>query len=76
MSKGGTEQILINAMFPNLTLKELERYSRQMQLPGFGEEAQQKLKNSTALVTGVGGLGGTAALYLAVAGIGKLILIA
>ena len=62
-------------MLPNLTPKELERYRRQIQLPGFGEEAQQKLKNSTALVTGVGGLGGTAALYLAVAGIGKLILV-
>ncbi|NEQ39996.1 MAG: HesA/MoeB/ThiF family protein [Okeania sp. SIO3I5] len=59
----------------DLTPKELERYSRQMMLPGFGEEAQQQLKSSTALVTGVGGLGGTVALYLAVAGIGKLILV-
>lgn len=58
-----------------LTPTELERYSRQMQLPGFGEEGQTKLKASTALVTGVGGLGGTVALYLAVAGIGKLILV-
>ncbi len=58
-----------------LTPKELERYRRQIMLPGFGEEAQQKLKSATALVTGVGGLGGTAALYLAVAGIGKLILV-
>ncbi len=62
-------------MNPHLTLKEIERYRRQIQLPGFGEEAQQKLKASTALVTGVGGLGGTVALYLAVAGIGKLILV-
>jgi molybdopterin/thiamine biosynthesis adenylyltransferase len=62
-------------MIPYLTPKELERYRRQIQLPGFGETAQQKLKASTALVTGVGGLGGTAALYLAVAGIGKLILV-
>lgn len=44
-------------------------------LPGFGEEAQKKLKATTALISGVGGLGGTAALYLAVAGIGKLILV-
>ncbi|HBB36096.1 MAG TPA: protein hesA [Cyanobacteria bacterium UBA8803] len=58
-----------------LTPTELERYQRQMMLPGFGEEGQRALKASTALITGVGGLGGTVALYLAVAGIGKLILV-
>jgi len=58
-----------------LTPKERERYSRQMQLPELGEAGQNALKNSTALVSGVGGLGGTVALYLAVAGIGKLILV-
>jgi molybdopterin/thiamine biosynthesis adenylyltransferase len=46
-----------------------------MMLPGFGEDAQRRLKSVTALVTGVGGLGGTAALYLAVAGVGRLILV-
>jgi len=58
-----------------LSPTEIERYRRQMQLPGLGETGQLKLKDTTALVTGVGGLGGTAALYLAVAGVGKLILI-
>ncbi len=58
-----------------LSPTELDRYRRQMMLPGFGETGQQRLKETTALVTGVGGLGGTAALYLAVAGVGKLILV-
>jgi molybdopterin/thiamine biosynthesis adenylyltransferase len=58
-----------------LTPIELERYRRQIMLPGFGEEAQLRLKNSTVLVTGVGGLGATAALYLAVAGVGRIVLL-
>ncbi len=58
-----------------LTPKELERYSRQIQLPSLGKQGQEALKNTTAVVSGVGGLGGTVALYLAVAGIGKLILV-
>lgn len=62
-------------MLPALTPTELERYRRQIMLDGFGETAQLKLKHTTALVTGVGGLGGTAALYLAVAGVGRLILV-
>ena len=44
-------------------------------LPGFTEDHQKRLKNSSALVAGVGGLGGTAALYLAAAGIGRLVLV-
>ena len=58
-----------------LTPKERERYRRQMQLPELGESGQNALKHTTAVVSGVGGLGGTVALYLAVAGIGKLILV-
>ena len=52
-----------------------ERYRRQLMLHGFTNDHQRWLGNSTALVAGVGGLGGTAALYLAAAGIGRLILV-
>ena len=58
-----------------LTPGEKTRYSRQLMGQGFTEEKQEALKNSTVLVAGVGGLGGTAALYLAAAGIGKLIIV-
>ncbi len=58
-----------------LTHMERERYRRQLMLRGFTTDHQRWLRNSTALVAGVGGLGGTAALYLAAAGIGRLILV-
>ncbi len=57
-----------------LSEREKERYKRQLMLPGFAMRHQERLRDSTALIAGVGGLGGTAALYLAVAGIGKLVL--
>jgi molybdopterin/thiamine biosynthesis adenylyltransferase len=41
-------------------------------LGGFTPEHQKRLKDATALVAGIGGLGGTAAVYLAAAGIGKM----
>jgi molybdopterin/thiamine biosynthesis adenylyltransferase len=44
-------------------------------LRGFTTDHQRWLRNSTAIVAGVGGLGGTAALYLAAAGSGGLILV-
>jgi molybdopterin/thiamine biosynthesis adenylyltransferase len=52
--------------------RELERYRRQLMLRGFTPDHQRKLKDATALVAGIGGLGGTAAVYLAVAGIGRM----
>ncbi|KAA3438227.1 HesA/MoeB/ThiF family protein [Rufibacter hautae] len=48
------------------------RYSRQLQLPGFGPEAQQKLNKSNVLVVGAGGLGVPVLQYLAGMGIGTL----
>lgn len=55
-----------------LTQAEIFRYSRHMLLPKVGLEGQQKLKNTSVLIVGVGGLGSSIALYLAAAGIGPI----
>ena len=51
------------------------RFIRQIQLPGFGPEAQSALADSTIAVVGAGGLGSPVIAYLAASGIGKMILI-
>ncbi|SVD08853.1 uncharacterized protein METZ01_LOCUS361707, partial [marine metagenome] len=57
-----------------LTDLEREVYSWQTTIEGFGVEGQQKLKNSSVLISRLGGLGGLVAYELAAAGIGRLIL--
>jgi len=51
-----------------------ERYSRQMLLPGWGQEGQQRLAGRTAVVVGCGALGSHIAAHLARAGVGRLVL--
>ncbi|MBL6750179.1 MAG: molybdopterin-synthase adenylyltransferase MoeB [Nevskia sp.] len=55
-------------------MNDLSRYSRQIVLREIGVNGQQLLRDSSALVIGVGGLGAAASLYLAAAGIGRLLL--
>jgi adenylyltransferase/sulfurtransferase len=52
-----------------------EIWSRQMAIPGFGEEGQKRLEESRVAILGLGGVGGPAALYLAAAGVGELVLV-
>ncbi|CAI2175944.1 18088_t:CDS:2 [Funneliformis geosporum] len=56
----------------DLSLDEYTRYGRQLILPGFGKSGQLKLKNTSILIVGAGGLGAPVAIYLAAAGVGKL----
>lgn len=60
------------ATSPILSAQELQRYARHLVLPDFGLEKQAKLKQSSVLVIGAGGLGSPILLYLAAAGIGKI----
>jgi len=53
---------------------QLLRYSRHILLPEVDVAGQQAILDSTALIIGAGGLGSPAAMYLASAGVGTLIL--
>ena len=52
--------------------RELERYARQLVLPEWTGQVQERLKASTAIVIGAGALGSPAATYLACAGVGRI----
>lgn len=53
---------------------DLLRYARQMLIDGWGEEGQKNLRNSTVFIAGAGGLGSPVSIYLAVAGVGKIVI--
>ena len=59
-------------MLPELSHKEIHRYSRHLLIPDVGLEGQQKLKAASVLIIGTGGLGSPVALYLAAAGVGRI----
>src|SRR2546427_9928402 len=51
---------------------EIRRYSRHLILPEVGLSGQKKIRGTSVLCIGAGGLGSPIAMYLAAAGIGKL----
>ena len=55
-----------------LTNDEKARYARHLILPQVGELGQKKIKSSSVLVVGAGGLGSPVLMYLAAAGIGRI----
>ncbi|KDR79056.1 hypothetical protein GALMADRAFT_138015 [Galerina marginata CBS 339.88] len=55
-----------------IPLQDYQRYGRQMILDGFGLPGQVKLRHSSVVVVGAGGLGCPALQYLAAAGIGRI----
>jgi len=57
-----------------LSSNEQIRYLRQLILANFDTNSQLKLKNAKAFIVGAGGLGSPVALYLAAAGVGKIVL--
>jgi len=58
-----------------LNSDELERYDRQIMIPGLGEKGQEKLKQARVVIAGAGGLGSPVAVYLTAAGVGTISII-
>lgn len=59
---------------PALDALDRSIYEWQMWAEGIGETGQRKLKAASVLISRVGGVGGTVALQLAAAGVGRIIL--
>ncbi|MBU2895825.1 HesA/MoeB/ThiF family protein [Vibrio hepatarius] len=55
--------------------REFIRYQRQIALSEIGEAGQAQLANLHVLMIGCGGLGSAASLYLAAAGVGRLVIV-
>ena len=55
--------------------EQLLRYSRQMMLPEIDAAGQERLNESRVLIIGLGGLGSPVSIYLASAGVGRLVLV-
>jgi molybdopterin/thiamine biosynthesis adenylyltransferase/rhodanese-related sulfurtransferase len=63
------------SQLPELSTTEVARYSRHLIMPEVGVDGQKRLKASSVLLIGAGGLGSPLGLYLAAAGVGRIGLI-
>ncbi|KAM7342652.1 ubiquitin-like activating enzyme 4 [Cochliomyia hominivorax] len=67
------QQTTIGSLYSSqLNSNDIARYSRQLILPNFGVKGQIKLKESSFLIVGLGGLGCPSSQYLSAAGCGRL----
>ena len=69
---GSTTEAGVSTELPSLSNEEIARYSRHLIMPEVGMEGQRKLKATSVLMIGTGGLGAPTGMYLAAAGIGRL----
>jgi sulfur-carrier protein adenylyltransferase/sulfurtransferase len=66
------KQDSVNQNTIELSKDEIRRYGRHLIMPEVGLEGQKRLKGSSVLLIGAGGLGSPLALYLAAAGVGRI----
>ena len=67
--------VLLSSTMMDTAAPNLMRYHRQMLLPGFGVEGQERLAGSSALVVGCGALGCVAAEWLVRGGVGRVVIV-
>ena len=71
-SIAGGQNAPLHERLADLNRQEVKRYSRHVIMPEVGMDGQRRLKASSVLLIGAGGLGSPLALYLAAAGIGRI----
>lgn len=69
---GAQTEAKVKSTLEELSKEEIARYSRHLILPEVGMQGQKRLKASSVLMIGTGGLGAPLGMYLAAAGVGRL----